>query len=32
MESLIGLVNQIQGDLDVKLSSYAKLGVWFRMS
>ena len=26
------LVNRIQGDLDVKLSSYAKLGVWFRMS
>ena len=25
MESLIGLVNQIQGVLDVKLSSYAKL-------
>ena len=21
-----------KGDLDVKLSSYAKLGVWFRMS
>ena len=32
MKSLIGLVNWIQGDLDVKLSSYAKLGVWFRMS
>ena len=32
MESLIGLVNRIQEDLDVKLSSYAKLGVWFRMS
>ena len=32
MESLIELVNRIQGDLDVKLSSYAKLGVWFRMS
>ena len=27
MESLIGLVNRIQGDLDVKLSSYAKLDV-----
>ena len=26
------LVNRIQGDLDVKLSSYAKLGVWFRRS
>ena len=32
MESLIELVNHIQGDLDVKLSSYAKYGVWFRMS
>ena len=32
MESLIGLVNRIQGDLDVKFSSYAKLGVWFQMS
>ena len=32
MESLIGLVNRIKGDLDVKLSSYDKLGVWFRMS
>ena len=32
MESLIDLVNWIQGDLDVKLNSYAKLGVWFRMS
>ena len=32
MESLIGLVNQIYGDLDVKLSFDAKLGVWFRMS
>ena len=32
MERLIGLVNRIQGDLDVKLSSYAKLDVWFQMS
>ena len=32
MESLIELVNRILGDLDVNLSSYAKLGVWFRMS
>ena len=32
MESLIGPVNRIQGDFDVKLSSYAKLGVWLRMS
>ena len=26
------VVNWIQGDLDVKLSSYTKLGVWFRMN
>ena len=32
MENLIGLVNRIKGDLDVKFSSYAKLGVWFQIS